>query len=77
MEKKKSTKTNEDYNELFSLMEANKDKGSFDSDNSWIWLLAVASIFGSWGDNSRIAELDKKFTKLEGKIEIIEKLVTK
>ena len=61
-------------------LEREVEQMKLDNNSNWDWMLGlvlVAGIFGDFGTNNKMAELEKRIEKLEIKNEMLEKIVLK
>lgn len=61
---------------LEELLAKYKDAESSGDNTEWlIGLVLIWGLFGDWDKDYKYQELDKRLSKLEGKLEIIENLI--
>ena len=61
-------------------LEKEVEQMKLDNNSNWDWMLGlvlVYGIFGDFGTNNKMAELEKRIEKLETKNEMLEKIVLK
>jgi hypothetical protein len=68
------------YLKRLADLEKEVEQMKLDNNSNWDWMLGlvmVASIFGDFGTNNKVAELEKRIEKLEVKNEMLEKIILK
>ena len=61
-------------------LEREVEQMKLDNNSNWDWLIGfvlVAGIFGDFGTNNKVSELEKRIEKLEIKNEMLEKIALK